>query len=48
MDREGFIYLVDRLKEMIIVSGFNVYPNEVEQVIAQMPQVREVGVIGVS
>ena len=47
MDEQGFIYLVDRLKEMIIVSGFNVYPNEVEQVIAQMPQVREVGVIGV-
>ncbi len=47
MDEQGFIYLVDRLKEMIIVSGFNVYPNEVEQVIAQLPQVREVGVIGV-
>lgn len=47
IDEQGFIYLVDRLKEMIIVSGFNVYPNEVEHVIEQMPQVLEVGVIGV-
>ncbi len=38
--------LVDRLKEMIVVSGFNVYPNEVEDVIARMPQVREVAVVG--
>lgn len=47
-DPDGFIYLVDRIKDMILVSGFNVYPNEVEQVIGQMPGVLEVGVIGVS
>ena len=48
MDIQGFIYLVDRKKDMIIVSGFNVYPNEVEQVIGMIPGVVEVGVIGVS
>lgn len=47
MDEEGFFYIVDRKKDMIIVSGFNVYPNEVEGVIASMPGVREVAVIGV-
>lgn len=47
MDLKGFIYLVDRKKDMIIVSGFNVYPNEVEQVIAMHPGVLEVGVVGV-
>lgn len=47
MDEKGFIYLVDRKKDMIVVSGFNVYPNEVEQVIGMHPGVLEVGVIGV-
>ncbi len=47
MDEEGFIYLVDRIKDMILVSGFNVYPNEVEQVIGMHPDVVEVGVVGV-
>jgi long-chain acyl-CoA synthetase len=47
MDEEGYIYLVDRKKDMIVVSGFNVYPNEVEQVIGMHPEVLEVGVIGV-
>lgn len=47
MDEQGFIYLVDRKKDMIVVSGFNVYPNEVEQVIGLHPGVLEVGVIGV-
>ncbi len=47
LDQDGFIYLVDRIKDLIIVSGFNVYPSEVEQVIAQMDKVLEVGVIGV-
>ncbi len=47
MDQNGFIYLVDRKKDMILVSGFNVYPNEVEQVISMEPGVLEVGVIGV-
>ena len=48
MDNNGYIYLVDRKKDMIIVSGFNVYPNEIEQVISMMPSVLEVGVIGVN
>ena len=46
IDEDGFVYLVDRIKDLIIVSGFNVYPSEVEQVIAKMPQVLEVGVVG--
>ena len=48
VDEQGYIYLLDRIKDMILVSGFNVYPNEVEQVISLMPGVLEVGVIGVS
>ena len=47
MDEEGFIYLVDRKKDMLLVSGFNVYPNEVEQVISMHPGVLEVGVVGI-
>ncbi len=47
MDEKGYFYLVDRKKDMIVVSGFNVYPNEVEQVIGMHPGVLEVGVIGV-
>ena len=46
MDEDGFIKIVDRKKEMILVSGFNVYPNEVEDAIASCPGVLEVGVIG--
>lgn len=42
----GHIKIVDRLKDMIIVSGFNVYPNEVEQVISQHPSVLEAAVVG--
>ncbi len=48
MDEEGYIYLVDRKKDMIVVSGFNVYPNEVEQVIGMHPGVLEVGIVGVT
>ncbi|MDQ3494405.1 MAG: long-chain fatty acid--CoA ligase [Pseudomonadota bacterium] len=47
MDAEGFFYIVDRKKDMILVSGFNVYPNEVEDVIAMMPGVLEVAAVGV-
>ncbi|BBD76972.1 long-chain-fatty-acid--CoA ligase [Hydrogenophilus thermoluteolus] len=47
IDENGFVYLVDRKKDMILVSGFNVYPNEVEDVIALHPGVLEVAVIGV-
>ena len=43
---DGQIKIVDRLKEMILVSGFNVYPNEVEDVLAHHPKVKEVAVIG--
>ena len=39
MDEQGFLYLVDRKKDMIVVSGFNVYPNEVEQIIGMHPGV---------
>ena len=45
--RRGDLYLVDRLKELVIVSGFNVYPSEVEDVITELPEVAEAAVIGV-
>ena len=47
MDEQGFFYIVDRKKDMILVSGFNVYPNEIEDVIAMMPEVLEVAAVGV-
>lgn len=47
IDEEGYVRIVDRKKDMILVSGFNVYPNEIEDVIALMPEVAEVAVIGV-
>ncbi|TLG78226.1 AMP-binding protein [Methylocystis sp. B8] len=47
MAPDGLIKIVDRLKDMILVSGFNVYPNEVESVLAEHPKVKEVAVIGV-
>jgi long-chain acyl-CoA synthetase len=47
MEPDGFLRIVDRKKDMILVSGFNVYPNEVEDVVAQHPGVLEVGAIGV-
>ncbi|WP_350560300.1 AMP-binding protein [Psychrobacter sp. CAL346-MNA-CIBAN-0220] len=47
MDEVGYITIVDRKKNMILVSGFNVYPNEVEEVMAGHPQILECGVIGV-
>ncbi len=46
MDEQGFFYIVDRKKDMILVSGFNVYPNEIEDVVAAHPKVLEVGAIG--
>jgi long-chain acyl-CoA synthetase len=46
-DEQGFVYLVDRKKDMIIVSGFNVYPSEIEEVVSAHPDVLEVGAIGV-
>ncbi len=47
MDGDGYFRIVDRKKDMILVSGFNVYPNEVEDAIARMDEVLEVAVIGV-
>jgi len=47
MDDKGFVRIVDRKKDMILVSGFNVYPNEIEQVVATHPGVLECAVIGV-
>jgi long-chain acyl-CoA synthetase len=46
-DEEGYLYLVDRAKDLIIVSGFNVFPAEVEEVLRSHPDVVEVGVLGV-
>ena len=48
MDSNGFFRIVDRKKDMILVSGFNVYPNEIEEVVSQHPEVLEVGAIGVA
>ena len=48
VDEKGWIKLVDRKKDMIVVSGFNVYPNEIEDVIAQHPKVLEVACIGIN
>lgn len=47
MDEKGYFKIVDRKKDMILVSGFNVYPNEVEDVVASVPGVMECAVIGV-
>ncbi len=47
INEDGYVKLVDRLKDMIIVSGFNVYPNEIENVVASHPKVMEVGAIGI-
>jgi long-chain acyl-CoA synthetase len=47
IDERGYIYIVDRKKDMILVSGFNVYPNEIEDVVMTHPGVHEVGAVGV-
>jgi long-chain acyl-CoA synthetase len=47
MDERGYVRIVDRKKDMILVSGFNVYPNEIEEVVAACPGVLEVGAVGV-
>ena len=47
VDEDGFLYLVDRMKEMIISGGVNVYPRDIEEVMVQHPAVREVAVFGV-
>jgi long-chain acyl-CoA synthetase len=48
INKEGFITIVDRKKDMIISSGFNVYPNEIEDYVSQHPSVVECGVIGIN
>jgi len=48
MNEQGYFKVVDRKKDMVLVSGFNVYPNEVEDVVALMPGVMECAVVGVS
>ena len=47
-DEDGYLYLVDRAKDLIIVSGFNVYPGEVEAVLIEHPDVAEAAVVGIS
>ncbi len=47
MDERGYVTIVDRKKDMVLVSGFNVYPNEVEGVVASHPGVLECAVVGV-
>ena len=47
IDERGYVYIVDRKKDMILVSGFNVYPNEIEDVVALLPGVLEVAAVGV-
>lgn len=47
MDQDGYIYILDRKKDMVIVSGFNVYPNEIEAVLGNHPHIQDVAVIGI-
>jgi long-chain acyl-CoA synthetase len=46
MDERGYVFIEDRKKDMILVSGFNVYPNEIEEVVAGMDGVLEVAAVG--
>lgn len=48
IDERGWLKIVDRKKDLIVVSGFNVYPNEIEEVVAHHPKVQEVACIGVN
>lgn len=47
IDEQGYVAIIDRKKDMVIVSGFNIYPNEIEDVIAMHPHVKEVAAVGV-
>ena len=47
LDANGYVFIEDRKKDMILVSGFNVYPNEIEDVVATLPGVLEVAAVGV-
>jgi long-chain acyl-CoA synthetase len=48
MDEKGYFRIVDRKKDMILVSGFNVYPNEIEEVVVKLPGVMECACVGVA
>ena len=48
IDDDGYVYIVDRTKDMLLVGGFNVYPRNIEEAIYQHPSVEEAGVIGVA
>ncbi len=47
MDQNGFFYIEDRKDDLIISSGFNIYPNQIEEVLEKHPKIREAAVIGV-
>jgi long-chain acyl-CoA synthetase len=47
MDERGYVFIEDRKKDMILVSGFNVYPNEIENVVVEMDGVLEAAAIGI-
>ena len=47
MDEDGYTWIEDRKKDMILVSGFNVYPNEIENVVVEMPGILEAAAIGI-
>ena len=47
MDKDGYVYIVDRKKDMIISGGFNIFPSEIEQVIWSHPSVQDCAVIGI-
>jgi long-chain acyl-CoA synthetase len=47
MDEEGYFFIVDRKKDMIIASGYNIYPRDVEEVLYQHPKIKEAAVVGV-
>jgi long-chain acyl-CoA synthetase len=48
MDEDGYIYIVDRKKDLVIRGGYNVYPREIEEIMYQIPEILEAAVIGVS
>jgi len=47
MDQDGFFYIVDRKDDLIISSGYNIYPNQIEEVLEKHPKIKEAAVIGV-